>query len=218
MGLGGMRAPMTSAKPLAGQAPAPAVRTVRQPIGQAGLPQPVRSVRQPISPPALVPQEEVALEELEEETPLQVVEEEVDTSDAVEEVQADVGELTEAVEERLLETEDGGLDPAEVTEATPPVMEETVGGESTTMSRPTTLLKPIRGVLRPLDEEEEVRTASLTPVGHMLVPEKKRGPPPSASIGAPKTAKLRPVKGTLKPVTKEPSPRLEPESGDEQED
>ena len=62
----------------------------------------------------------------------------------------------------------------------------------TTMTRPTAMLRPIRGTLQPLVDEEEVRTASRTPVGHMLTPEKKRGPPPS--IGKPKTAELRPVK------------------------
>ena len=71
-----------------------------------------------------------------------------------------------------------------------PAVDELVDEESeeatSVMTRPTALLKPIRGTLQPLTEEEEVRTASLTPVGHMLVPEKKRGPPPSASIGRPK--------------------------------
>ena len=94
--------------------------------------------------------------------------------------------------------------------------EETVADEvveveapSSTMQRPTALLKPIRGTLRPLEEEEEVRTAPLTPVGHMLIPEKKRGPPPSSSIGQ-KTATLKPVRGTLTPVSKTPVKRLEP--------
>ena len=57
LGLGNMRAPMTSARPLAGQVPP--VRNVRQPIAQ---PEPVRTVRQPISQPAMVPQEEAAME------------------------------------------------------------------------------------------------------------------------------------------------------------
>ena len=95
----------------------------------------------------------------------------------------------------------------EVVEVEPP---------SSTMQRPTALLKPIRGTLRPLEEEEEVRTAPLTPVGHMLIPEKKRGPPPSSSIG-PKTATLKPVRGTLTPVSKTPVKRLEP-SEDQDED
>ena len=79
------------------------------------------------------------------------------------------------------------------------------------MERPSTLLKPIRGILRPLEHEDEVRTASLTPVGHMLIPEKKRGPPPSSNIGKENTSTLRPVKGTLTPVSKPPAKRLEPE-------
>lgn len=84
-----------------------------------------------------------------------------------------------------------------------------VEAPSPTMQRPTALLKPIRGTLRPLEEEEEVRTAPLTPVGHMLIPEKKRGPPPSSSMGQ-KTATLKPVRGTLTPVSKTPVKRLEP--------
>ena len=88
--------------------------------------------------------------------------------------------------------------------------------DTSVMTRPTALLKPIRGTLQPLTEEEEVRTASLTPVGHMLVPEKKRGPPPSASIGRPETAELRPVQGTLTPVSKKPVKQLK--ADEEQED
>ena len=76
----------------------------------------------------------------------------------------------------------------------------------TTMARPTAMLKPIRGTLQPLVDEEEVRTASLTPIGHMLIPEKKRGPPPS--IGKRKTAELRPVKASLIPVSKNPVKEL----------
>jgi hypothetical protein len=66
LGLGNMRAPMTSAKPLATQQPAAIQpRAVRQPIGQAAMPQPVRNVRQPIAQePQFVPQEEVVAEEM----------------------------------------------------------------------------------------------------------------------------------------------------------
>ncbi|MFZ8907121.1 MAG: hypothetical protein ACO2Y2_07260, partial [Poseidonia sp.] len=95
-------------------------------------------------------------------------------------------------------------------------VEEALEAPSPTMSRPTALLRPIQGTLQPLTEEEEVRTASLTPVGHMLMPEKKRGPPPSASVGRPTTAKLRPVRGTLTPVTKSPVKQLKPD--EERED
>ena len=117
-------------------------------------------------------------------------------------------EVAEIPEEDVLEPKVTTLDEAieEVTETSP-----------ATMTRPTTLLKPIRGVLKPLDQEEEVRTASLTPVGHMLIPEKKRGPPPSKSIGKPTAAKLRPVKGTLKPVAKEPVKTLQPDEEGEEE-
>ena len=173
LGLGNMRAPMTSARPLAGQVPP--VRTVRQPIAQ---PEPVRNIRKPIAAaePEFVPQEEAAME--------------------------DVGEtMLEDVPEPMEEATSGV---------------EGVEEPTSTMQRPTALLKPIRGTLRPLEEEEEVRTAPLTPVGHMLVPEKKRGPPPSSSIGQ-KTATLKPVRGTLTPVSKTPVKRLEP-SEDQDED
>ena len=181
LGLGNMRAPMTSARPLAGQVPP--VRTVRQPIAQpVAQPEPVRSIRQPISKPALVPQEEAAME--------------------------DIGE---AMLEETTEPAEATVEPA-VDE----LAEEGSEEGTSVMTRPTALLKPIRGTLQPLTEEEEVRTASLTPVGHMLVPEKKRGPPPSASIGRPETAKLRPVRGTLTPVSKKPVKQLK--ADEEQED
>ena len=168
---------MTSARPLAGQVQP--VRNVRQPIAQ---PEPVRTVRQPISKPAFVAQEDAAMEEV-GETML----EEASVPDEVE-----VDEVVEQVEEQVMA-------PSETVE------EE---AESiTTMTRPTAMLRPIRGTLQPLVDEEEVRTASLTPVGHMLTPEKKRGPPPS--IGKPKTTELRPVKGSLIPVSKTPVKKLE---------
>ena len=164
---------MTSARPLAGQTQ-PA-RTVRQPIA---VPKPVRAVRQPITEPAIVPQEEAAMEDVGESM---------------------LDEVTEPVEMEAVE--------ASVEEDVPAEAES-----ESTMTRPTALLKPIRGTLQPLVEEDEVRTARLTPVGHMLVPKKKkRGPPPSAEVGKGKTATLRPVRGKLTPVKKTPVKRLEPE-------
>lgn len=100
----------------------------------------------------------------------------------------------------------------EIEEEVPTVEDavEDIDPSTSTMQRPTALLKPIRGTLQPLAEEEKVRTAPLSPVGHMLVPEKKRGPPPSIEPGQ-KTATLRPVRGTLTPVSKTPVKRLEPD-------
>jgi hypothetical protein len=77
------------------------------------------------------------------------------------------------------------------------------------------LLRPIRGVLNPVSTP--VNTSTLTPVGKTLVPAKKRGPPPSTSAGRP-TASLRPVKGTLTPVTKAPVKTMVPESLDEEDE
>lgn len=190
LGLGNMRAPMTSARPLAGQVPP--VRTVRQPIAQ---PEPVRTVRQPISSPAIVPQEEAAMEEIGEAM--------------LEEAHAPAEVVEEMVEETV-ETVEETIEPA-----VEDFDEEALEASRSTMTRPTALLKPIRGTLQPLTEEEEVRTAPLTPIGHMLVPEKKRGPPPSASVGRPPTAKLRPVRGTLTPVTKTPVKQLKPDEESE---
>lgn len=179
LGLGNMRAPMTSARPLAGQVPP--VRTVRQPIAQ---PEPVRNVRKPIAAaePEFVPQEEAAMDDA-GETMLE------ETTAPTQEEIVEETVLTEVEEEETMVEE---IDPS-----------------TSTMQRPTALLKPIRGTLRPLEVEEEVRTASLTPVGHMLMPEKKRGPPPASSVGQ-QTATLRPVRGTLTPVSKTPVKRLEP--------
>jgi hypothetical protein len=48
------------------------------------------------------------------------------------------------------------------------------------------------------------------------MPAKKRGAPPSSSVGRP-TAALRPVKGTLTPVTKKPVKKMVPEDDEEQD-
>jgi len=173
LGLGNMRAPMTSARPLAGQVQP--VRNIRQPVAQ---PEPVRTVRQPISKPAFATQEETAMEEVGETM--------LEETTVPEEVAID--EIPEEVEEEV-----------EV---------------KTTMARPTAMLRPIRGTLQPLVEEEEVRTASLTPVGHMIVPEKKRGPPPS--IGKEETATLRPIRGSLIPVSKTPVKQLKTDEEDDE--
>jgi hypothetical protein len=124
-------------------------------------------------------------------------------TDLPDEVETEVSEAMEVVDE-----------PVEAVAESITVEEEVVDHEPM-MSQPSALLKPIRGVLRPLEEEESVRTASLTPVGHMLIPKKERGAPPSASVGKPKTAQLKPVRGTLKPVSKTPAKRLEPAEDDE---
>jgi hypothetical protein len=147
--------------------------------------EPVRNVRQPISKPAFVPQEEAAMEEVGED----MLEETTVPDEVVEHVEEETVAITETVEEEV--------------EA------------KTTMARPTAMLKPIRGTLQPLVEEEEVRTAPLTPVGHMLMPVKKRGPPPS--IGKPKTAELRPVKGSLIPVSKTPVKQLKTDEENEED-
>jgi len=79
---------------------------------------------------------------------------------------------------------------------------------------PSASLRPIRGVLSPV--EDAVESATLTPVGHMLMPAKKRGGPPSSSVGRP-TAALRPVKGTLTPVTKKPVKKMVPKDDEDEE-
>lgn len=121
----------------------------------------------------------------------------------------------EEIGETMLEEEAAPVE-AEIVEAIVEERLDTEDESEATMARPTALLKPIRGTLQPLVEEEEVRTAPLTPVGHMLVPEeKKRGPPPSKDVGARTTATLRPVRGKLTPVSKTPVKRLEPDEDEE---
>jgi len=196
LGLGNMRAPMTSARPLAGQVPP--VRTVRQPISQ---PEPVRNIRKPIAPaePEFVTQEEAAMEDVDEVIPTEMEEAIAPVKDIEEDIVEDIEKDTvEAI------VEDTSEDTLEDTV-------EDIDAPATTMMRPAALLKPIRGTLQPLEEEEPVKTAPLTPVGHMLVPEKKRGPPPTVKTRA-STATLRPVRGTLTPVSKTPVKQLEPET------
>ena len=94
-----------------------------------------------------------------------------------------VEETVETVEETI-EPAVEDFDEEALEESVADVAEEALEASTSTMTRPTALLKPIRGTLQPLTEEEEVRTASLTPIGHMLVPEKKRGPPPPPPSGA----------------------------------
>ena len=182
LGLGNMRAPMTSAKPLATQQPAAIQpRAVRQPIGQATMPQPVRNVRQPIAQePQFVPQEEVVAEEIHPTEEVGVEE----TSEPV--IEEEVVSQPELVEE-VIETV------------------EPLAPEPETTDIPTTLLRPVAGVLQPLEEEAEEPTARITPVGPTLMP----GPPISSNV-KPKTAALRPVRGTLTPVEKAPVRTLQP--------
>jgi hypothetical protein len=131
-------------------------------------------------------------------------------------------DLTETVQKTMLETETEDLDLEMEELASEAVLEEMDAEPSETetkaMARPAALLKPIRGVMKPLVEEEEVRTAVLTPVGHMLMPATERGSPPPATAGRPATATLRPVRGKLTPVTKPAAKVLKPENeGDEDE-
>ena len=150
----------------------------------AGQVQPVRNVRQPIA----------------QSEPVRTVRQPISTPAFVAQEEAAMEEVGEAMLEETTVPDEVVID--EVVEHSEEEVEP-----KTTMARPTAMLKPIRGTLQPLVEEEEVRTASLTPVGHMLIPEKKRGPPPS--IGKPKTAELRPVKASLVPVSKTPVKKLE---------
>lgn len=157
----------------------------------AGQVQPVRNIRQPVAQPEPVrtvrqPISKPAFATQEETAMEEVGETMLEETTVPEEVAID--EIPEEVEEEV-----------EV---------------KTTMARPTAMLRPIRGTLQPLVEEEEVRTASLTPVGHMIVPEKKRGPPPS--IGKEETATLRPIRGSLIPVSKTPVKQLKTDEEDDE--
>ena len=211
LGLGGMRAPSTSAKPLVSAQPVvQPIRNVRQPLAQ-----PVRNVRQPIGqPPATItPQEDIAMEDAQVEQDLvqplvepvsveepTVVEEPISVDEPVVEPETELAP-EDSIPETMPEVESEAEHPSEAPEEVSERVEEAP-------------LRPIRGVLTPAEDPTE--TATLTPVGHMLMPAKKRGAPPSAAVGRPSAA-LRPVKGTLTPVTKKPVKKMVPKD-DEDED
>ena len=215
LGLGGMRAPSTSAKPLVSAQPiVQPIRNVRQPMAQ-----PVRNVRQPIGQPpaAITPQEDIAMEEAEvehdivqpmvepsavEEPPL--VEEPIPVAEPVSEPETELP-AEDITPDLVPEVESDIEQSSEVSEEVTALAEELLE---------ETILRPIGGVLTPVQDRAE--TAVITPVGHMLMPAKKRGAPPSTSVGRP-TAALRPVKGTLTPVTKKPVKKMVPEDDEEQD-
>jgi len=208
LGLGGMRSPMTSAKPLT--APAPPVRTVRQPIGQAaGLPA-ARTIRQPIGAPApLVPQEDQAVQpdaEADAEATLEdpalpepVQDHEEFAPDEVEDTAEDMPssieeEMDELLDEEPLDDalEDTVADPVDVVEAetqldqAPEAMEE---GE-------TDAVEPVIQLDEAPDAMEtpqEADGASDDALDEADVP------------SAEPTAALRPIRGVLAPsVAPEP--------------
>jgi len=118
--------------------------------------------------------------------------------------------------EVVVDSMDTAVDVLDEVEAVGVLEDDDPSDTESIMQQPTTLLTPIRGVLKPLTEEEPVRTARLTPVGHMLVPEKKRGPPPTSKPMKAPTATLRPVRGKLTPLTKPGVKRLTPSSDEEE--
>ena len=219
LGLGGMRSPTTSAKPLT--APTPPVRTVRQPIGQAaGLP-PARAVRQPIgAPPPLVTQEEQAVhpdaeaeaeavledtvlpEQLEEREDVPA-EEAVDTAEDIPSTIEE--EMDELLDEEPLDDalEAGVTEPVDIVEAetqleqAPEAMEE---GEEEAVEATTQLAEAPGSMEAPLEAEiaDETETpaagttAALRPIRGVLSP--STAPEPQA------TASITPVGPTLMPA------------------
>lgn len=218
LGLGGMRSPTTSAKPLT--APTPPVRTVRQPIAQAAGMAPARAVRQPIgAPPPLVPQEEQAVlpeAEADAEAVLEdtVVpefedregvppEEAVDTTeDAPSTIEEEMDELLD--EEPLDDVLEATVaDPVDVVEAetqleqAPEAMEH---GEEEAVEATTQLAETPAAMESPLEAEvpdeaetlTEETTAALRPIRGVLSP--STAPEPQA------TASITPVGPTLVPA------------------
>ena len=219
LGLGGMRSPTTSAKPLT--APTPPVRTVRQPIGQAAGMPPARAVRQPIgAPPPLVPQEEQAVhpdaeaeaeavledtvlpEQLEEREDVPA-EEAVDTAEDIPSTIEE--EMDELLDEEPLDDalEAGVTEPVDIVEAetqleqAPEAMEE---GEEEAVEATTQLAEAPGSMEAPLEAEiaDETETpaagttAALRPIRGVLSP--STAPEPQA------TASITPVGPTLMPA------------------
>lgn len=201
IGLGGMRAPTSTAKTLSGTVPIP--KPIKAPLGgglnqpaTAGvaLPQPTHQkvVRQPVLPkpvqvePAIEPVIEPIPEQITETIPEPepVIEEVVEESDDIEEMMEEV--LEEAIEEELAE------------EVAP------------------VLMTPIKS----LEVASSPSITQLTPVeSTVLTPSKRRGPPPSSARGQKpgqaKMATLNPVK-KLNPV-RQPTTTLKVVSTEEEE-
>lgn len=192
MGLGGMRAPATSAKPLT--TPTIAARTVRQPIAEPTVATPAKVIRQPVVTPAqVVPQEEKAVETLVEET----VESTVGdlSSDAAEEP-GDVieQEMDDLLDESMLEEEiepDGGS----ISEAI-----ETVEAETQLELAPEAIQEPVSDEVETVESEQQLDHA----------PESMDEVAAEESVGEQglKPSELRPIRGVLSPADgDEPDPQ-----------
>jgi hypothetical protein len=195
MGLGGMRTPMTSSKPLQPLTGVPLAKPVKAPLGgglSQQLPQPVQKlVRKPLSPvtsPLAETQMEQAPEPVSEPVPEPVTEPEMDIETVVEEP---------TVEETVTES----------------IAEESVEGEDSPQMSAT--MRPITAVLEAHEAPEPVKTTTLTARPPQLIPKKKRGSPPQSKAGEmPTTVSTT----TLKPVQKLTPLKLTKTSADESED
>jgi hypothetical protein len=191
MGLGGMRTPMTSSKPLQPLTGVPLAKPVKAPLGggvSQQLPQPVQKlVRKPLSP-ITSPLAETQMEQVPEPVSEPVIEPEVEVEAISEEPiieEAVVESITEEVEER----EDG------------PEM--------------SAIMRPITAVLEAHEAPEPVKTTTLTARPPQLIPKKPRGSPPQSKSGeVPQTVSTT----TLKPVQKlTPLKLTKPSSKEEEE-
>lgn len=207
MGLGGMRAPATSAKPLT--SPTAPVRTVRQPVAQPTSAPAARAVRQPISTPAtIVPQEESVLET----TPEVVVEEQLLEDTEPETVLIEVTEpetiLTEVTEPEtdstsdLIEQEMDELLDESILEGDLEIVEETVSEEMELVEAETQLEQAPEAMEEPGEivdavetMDDEIQSVELRPIRGVLAPTKKGETNPS-------TASIKPVGPTLVPSKK----------------
>ena len=149
LGLGNMRAPMTSARPLAGQVPP--VRNVRQPIA---VPEPVRTVRKPIAEAPLETQDEIAMQE--QETAEETVEgvakevEDVQTTSLLKPIRGTLQPVEEAAETSTL-TPVGHMLVPEKKRGSPPPSSIGTGGTAAT-------LRPVRGTLAPVPDDAVEQT------------------------------------------------------------
>jgi hypothetical protein len=207
IGLGGMRAPTSTAKTLSGTVPIP--KPIKAPLG-SGLNQPATAgvtlplpthqkvVRQPVLPQPVqvepVLPKPIQVEPVIEPIPEQITEVIPEPEPTIEEIVEESDDIAEMIEDAFEESIE-----EEITEEKAPV-----------------LMTPIKS----LKIASNPSVTQLTPVdATVLTPTKRRGPPPSSARGQqpgqPKMATLSPVK-KLNPV-RQPTTTLKVVSTEEEE-
>ena len=207
MGLGSMRVPATSAKPLT--ATPPPARTVRQPIAQPAVVSPARAVRQPIGAPApFVPQEDHVPEappgEQIENTLSEPSDQEIEvTSDVIEQEMDDLlddsplEDNSEIIQEAVAE-EVQTVEAEPQLDDVPLAMDESVDEEGKALEAEPQLDQsshPVEVMADELQHEQPAETTELRPIQGVLSPV-------ATEESGPATASLTPVGPTLVPGKK----------------